>query len=211
MTETLLTILPDYGAYLLLLVTLLSCLAMPIPASVMMIAAGGFAMAGDLTLWHVALGALAGAILGDQLGFHIGRLGTGHVERMEAKGGKQAYALKKATAFTRQRGIWAVFFSRWLVSPLGPYVNFTAGAAKMGWIAFTLGSITGEATWVAIYVGMGAGAMDQVVYLWPLVRDGIGFNAAVAVAVLLGLRLWHLHRAHQKQAASKDEAPVKAQ
>jgi cytochrome oxidase assembly protein ShyY1 len=47
---------------------------------------------------------------------------------------------------------------------------------------------------------MGAGAMDQVAYLWPLVRDGIGFNAAVAVAVLLGLRLWHLHRAHQKQA-----------
>lgn len=198
MTDTLLALLPSYGGYLLALVTLLSCLAMPIPASVLMLAAGGFATAGDFSIWQAAIGAYVGAVFGDQIGFQIGRLGAGKVERIEAKGGKQAFALKKATDFTRRRGIMAVFFSRWLLSPLGPYVNLTAGAARMHWGGFTLGSFSGEAVWVGIYVGMGAGAVSQISYLWPLVRDGLGAIAAVAVAVLLGLRLWHLHRAHQR-------------
>jgi len=205
MTDSLLALLPSYGGYLLALVTLLACMAVPIPASVLMVAAGGFAMTGDLLLWQALLGAFVGAVLGDQVGFQIGRLGTGHVERLEAKGGKQAFALQKATAFTRRRGVLAVFFSRWLVSPFGPYVNLTAGAARMNWAGFTLGSLVGEAVWVSIYIGMGAGAADQISYLWPLVRDGLGLSAAVAAAVLLGLRLWHLSRAHQRTAQERAE------
>ena len=165
MTDSLLALLPSYGGYLLALVTLLACMAMPIPASVLMVAAGGFAMTGDLLLWQALLGAFVGAVIGDQVGFQIGRLGTGYVERLEAKGGKQAAALKKATAFTRRRGVLSVFFSRWLVSPLGPYVNLTAGAARMNWAGFTIGSLLGEAVWVSIYIGMGAGAADKVAEL----------------------------------------------
>ena len=90
MTDSLLALLPSYGGYLLALVTLLACMAMPIPASVLMVAAGGFAMTGDLLLWQALLGAFVGAVIGDQVGFQIGRLGTGYVERLKAKGGKQA-------------------------------------------------------------------------------------------------------------------------
>ena len=206
MTDSLLALLPSYGGYLLALVTLLACMAMPIPASVLMVAAGGFAMTGDLLLWQALLGAFVGAVIGDQVGFQIGRLGTGYVERLEAKGGKQAAALKKATAFTRRRGVLSVFFSRWLVSPLGPYVNLTAGAARMNWAGFTIGSLLGEAVWVSIYIGMGAGAAEQISYLWPLVRDALGLSAAVAAAVLLGLRLWFLSRSDQRAAQEQAEA-----
>lgn len=56
----------------LALVSFLSCLALPVPASVVMLAAGALASAGDLALAPVALGALAGAVPGDQAGIFWG-------------------------------------------------------------------------------------------------------------------------------------------
>ncbi|MFY0679854.1 MAG: VTT domain-containing protein [Thalassovita sp.] len=206
MTETLLALLPDYGAPFLAILTMLSCLALPIPASVVMMAAGGFAAAGELSLTQIGLGALIGALMGDQIGYQLGRTGAHVLERIEQKGGKQALALSKATEFTRQRGIIAVFLSRWLISPLGPYVNFVAGAARMKWLPFSAGSLAGEVTWVSIYVGLGAGVVDQFSYVWPMVRDGLGVIAATALSALLIVRLRILLRsdAEKLQTAPAD-------
>lgn len=68
MTEWLLGLVPVHGGWLLAVATFLSCLALPIPASILMLAAGGFAAAGDLTLAGSAGAALAGAVAGDQAG-----------------------------------------------------------------------------------------------------------------------------------------------
>ena len=68
MTEWLLELVPHYGTWLVAVVTFLSCLALPVPSSILMLAAGGFAASGDLMLWQVTGAALAGAILGDQIG-----------------------------------------------------------------------------------------------------------------------------------------------
>lgn len=206
MTETLLELLPDYGAPFLGLVTLLSCLALPVPASLFMMAAGGFAAAGDLSLGLTILAALIGAVLGDQIGFLLGRGGSGVLQRLERRGGKQALALARATALTRERGNIAVFLSRWLLSPLGPYVNYAAGAARMRWHRFSLASLSGETVWVAIYIGLGAGAMDQLATLWPMISDMLGLLAAVAVALLLVLRLGHLVQIHRQAHPRKRRA-----
>ena len=50
MTEWLLGLVPQYGMYLLAVCTFASCLALPIPASMLMLAAGGFVASGDLSL-----------------------------------------------------------------------------------------------------------------------------------------------------------------
>ena len=62
MTDWLLALVPQYGLWLLFFVTLFSCLALPLPASIMMLTAGGFAAAGDFLLWQAVLAALAGAL-----------------------------------------------------------------------------------------------------------------------------------------------------
>ena len=68
MTDWLLALVPQYGLWLLAVTTLLSCLALPLPASILMLSAGGFAASDDLILWEVVGAALAGAIAGDQIG-----------------------------------------------------------------------------------------------------------------------------------------------
>ena len=72
MTEWLLALVPQYGLWLLAATTFLSCLALPFPASILMLTAGGFAAAGDLILWQALLAAAGGGIAGDQLGYWSG-------------------------------------------------------------------------------------------------------------------------------------------
>jgi len=83
MTAWLLALVPQYGLWLLAATTFLSCLALPFPASILMLTAGGFAAAGDLVLWQAFLAAAAGGIAGDQLGYWAGRgLGTPALARL---------------------------------------------------------------------------------------------------------------------------------
>jgi len=185
LTAWLLALVPTYGGVLLVGATFLSCLALPIPASMLMLAAGGFAAAGDLTLAEVAGAALAGAVAGDQAGFLAGRLGgAGLVARLGAK----AAPVARATDLLARRGGVAVFLSRWLVSALGPYVNVAAGAAGQGWGPFTLWGVAGEAVWVALYVGAGWAVAGNLAAASGMAVDVLGFLAAVTVA--LGALWW---------------------
>ena len=62
MTETLLALVPTYGLYIVALATALSCLALPIPSSLIMLTAGAFVASEDLNgtaTFATALGTLA--------------------------------------------------------------------------------------------------------------------------------------------------------
>lgn len=185
MTDWLLGLVPTYGGWLLAVATFLSCLALPIPASLLMLAAGGFAAAGDLTIAGSAGAALAGAVAGDQTGYFAGRAGgAGLIARLGAK----AAPVAKATDLLARRGGVAVFLSRWLVSALGPYVNVAAGAAGQGWARFTAWGVAGEAVWVGVYVGVGYSVAGNLAAASSMALDVLGFLAAGAVA--LGALIW---------------------
>jgi len=189
-TEALLGLVPVWGVLLVATTTLLSCLALPVPASLVMMAAGGFAAAGDLVLWQVAAAAYGGAIVGDQAGFAAGRLGGAVLVARLRRRPARAAAVARAEGFIARRGGLAVFLSRWLVSPLGPYVNLLAGAAGLAWGRFTLADATGEAVWVAVYVGLGFAFAGDIMALAELMGNLSGMLAAGAVAAGLGLWLF---------------------
>lgn len=185
MTDWLLALVPQYGIWLLGACTFLSCLALPVPASILMLAAGGFVASDDLSLTGSAAAALTGAIAGDQAGYFGGRWGGASlIERL----GARAAPLAKATTFLASRGGIAVYLSRWLVSALGPYVNLAAGAARQPWARFTLWAIAGEATWVGLYIGLGYAFTGNIAAASSMALELLGFFAAGAVA--LGLAVW---------------------
>lgn len=185
MTDWLLALVPTYGLWLLGVSTFLSCLALPIPASILMLTAGGFVAAGDLTLTGSVSAALAGAVAGDQVGYVAGRKGAGLVH---IASGARAAVFQRARDFLKRRGDVAVFLSRWLVSALGPYVNLAAGAAGLDWRRFTLWGILGEAVWVSLYVGLGKTFAGNLEAASAQAGNLLGFFAAGAVA--LGLGYW---------------------
>ena len=185
MTDWLLGLVPTYGLWLLAAATCLSCLALPIPASILMLAAGSFAAAGDLSLPGSMVAALGGAVAGDQAGYAAGLWGgAGIVARL----GARAAPVARARDLLARRGEVAVFLSRWLLSATGPYVNLAAGAAGLPWAAFTAWGLLGEAVWVALYVGLGWAFTGNLSAASDLALNLLGLVGAAVLA--LGLGLW---------------------
>lgn len=191
MTDWLLGLVPQYGLWLLVATTFLSCLAMPIPASVLMLTAGGFAAAGDLVLWQAFLAAAAGGIAGDQLGFWAGRsLGAGLLGRLRKDPGRDRL-LAKAGEMVDRQGLATVFLTRWLLSPLGPYVNLIAGSTGYAWGRFTLAGVAGEAVWAGLYVGAGFAFGGNMAAASDAIGSLLGMIGGAGAVLALGYWLFH--------------------
>lgn len=190
MTDWLLALVPQYGLWLLAATTFLSCLALPFPASIVMLTAGGFAAAGDLVLWQVLVAAAAGGIAGDQLGYWAGRgFGASFLSRLRADPGRDRL-LAKAEAMMDRRGVMAVFLSRWLVSPLGPYVNVIAGSTAYAWPRFTVAGVAGESVWAGLYVGAGYGFAGNVEAASQALGSALGMIGGAGAVLALGYWLF---------------------
>jgi membrane-associated protein len=189
MTDWLLALVPQYGLWLLAAATFFSCLALPFPASILMMTAGGFVAAGDLVLWQTFGAAAAGAISGDQVGFWAGRkVGTPLLARLRRDHARDKL-LGQAVAIMEKRGLLAVFLTRWLFSPLGPWVNLTAGSTGYRWPLFTIAGIAGEAVWSGLYIGMGYGFAGNIEAAGEMLGSILGVLGGGAAAIILGFWL----------------------
>ncbi|WP_300513490.1 DedA family protein [Aliiroseovarius sp.] len=205
MSETIFALVSSYGVYVIFASAFLSCLALPIPTSLMMLSGGAFVTTGDLSLWQVIGAAYAGAVIGDQAGFAIGRFGgTPLVERLARTPARSA-VLTRARKLVDRHGGSGVFFSTWLFAPLGPWVNFVAGATGLGWLRFAVWDVLGELVWVSVYVGLGMGFASQISLVAEVMGDVVGLLAALGVAG--GAGLW-IRAALRQKRGKRPGAPA---
>lgn len=184
-----LALVPDWGALIVGLANLLACMALPIPASLVMLAAGAFIATGDLipaTVWSAAI---LGAIAGDQIGYAVGRLGLTRLAGRFATNRRAVRMGHKAARWLDRRRIPALFLSRWAVSALGPYINLAAGAARMRWLDFTLPAVAGELVWCTIYLGLGWGFARDIEFIGEALGNLAFAASAGVVALVLGRAL----------------------
>ena len=155
LSEHLLSYFALYGTPLLFGIIVVSCAGVPLPASLLLIAAGSFTDHGEMNGTAVFVFATLGAVLGDQLGYLIGRWGDRRLAFRLTRwlGGKERLAQAEAQA--REWGGLSIFLTRWLATPLGPVVNLVSGFAGYSWWRFLIWDIFGEVLWVALYVGLG--------------------------------------------------------
>lgn len=199
MTDWILALVPVYGAALLAIVTFLSCMALPVPSSLLLLTAGAFIATGDLTAPAVVSAAWGGAVAGDQAGFWLGRLAGQPLRNRLDRRAETAAILQRAEQRLHRSADAAVFLSRWLFSALGPYINLIAGATRLPHGRFLLVSAIGEAVWVAGYTGAGYVFSDQIE---ALARSASALGGALAAGLLvlvLGRLLW---RALQEERGS---------
>jgi len=190
LTDQLLASLSLYGLPVLFGVLVIGCAGIPLPASLMLVAAGSFAQLGEMKLWQVITVASCGSVLGDQIGYGLGRWGGRLAERFSRKlGGEEK--LKSAEAFARRWGGTGIFLSRWLVTPLGPWLNLTSGMAAYSWPRFLFWDVVGEVLWVVLYVMLGALFSDRVQALAEILGSLTWVIAGLVLTVFLG---WQLAR-----------------
>lgn len=158
---------------------------LPLPGETALIAAGLLAGSGQLALpVVVAVGAVA-AILGDNLGYWIGRRG-GRALLLRGSGRFARHrhrSVARAERFFERYGPKAVFFGRW-ISGVRVVAAVVAGTSAMPWRSFLLYNALGAVAWSASVAGVAA-------LLGPLaaaVLYGAGIVAAGGAALFAAAR-----------------------
>lgn len=120
-----------------------------VPGETAVIVAGALAARGQLSLPLVIATAAAAAILGDNLGYLIGRNGLRRLlDRPGRFAARRERAVRRGEAFFKRNGSAAVFFGRWLPG-LRVVVAWLAGAERLAWRRFLLWNTLGGLAWAA--------------------------------------------------------------
>ncbi|MGA2222201.1 MAG: DedA family protein [Verrucomicrobiia bacterium] len=194
--DPLLAALAVSGYPVLFGVTAISSVGVPFPMTFMLIGAGSLVAQEEMNLWWVLVLASGGAVLGDQIGYGLARWGGRRLAHKLGRKYKVGEAsLKKAEAVSKKWGGTGVFFSRWLVTPLGPWLNVTYGITEYPWHRFLLWSVLGEVLWVAPYVLLGKLFSDRVQALSETLGNLTWVIIGLLASFALGWTLWTYLRA----------------
>lgn len=185
MSGELLALLTGYGLPALFLILLVTSAGAPFPDSLLLVAVGSFVAQGDLDFVPVIVVGTLGAVAGDQIGYAIGYWGGRPLAARVAG----AERIAKAEAFSRKWGGPGVFFSRWLVGPLGPWINITSGMTAYPWLRFLVLDVAGELIWVVLYVSLGRAFSDKVQAIADLLGNLTWVVLGLGVTAFLGWKL----------------------
>jgi undecaprenyl-diphosphatase len=193
MLAFLISIPQNLGYPVLFGLVMVESMGIPVPGETAIILSGLAANQGKLAIELVIPIAAAAAIIGDNIGFEIGRRGgrtllekPGRFERQR----RQMLAL--ADPFFAKHGAKAVFLGRWLAG-LRVWAAWFAGASDMRWRTFFVWNAAGGICWatsVGLAAYFGGQAVEQIIRKAGL-YGGVGVAAA-----LLALYLVHRRRAH---------------
>jgi membrane protein DedA with SNARE-associated domain len=144
--------LESYGYLVVFLLVMLESIGLPVPGETALIGAALYAgSTGKLEIWGVIAVAIAGAIIGDNIGFSIGRYGGAKLLlRHGHKIGLHEGRLKIGIWLFRRHGGKVVFWGRF-VSILRTYAAFLAGTNQMAWGRFLVFNAAGAVVWATAF------------------------------------------------------------
>jgi membrane protein DedA with SNARE-associated domain len=180
-----------YGLIALFLIVMLESGGIPLPGETALVAAGVFASRGKLNIVEVIAVAAVAAIVGDNIGYWIGRTGGRKLlERSKYLSRWSEGVLPWAEGFFQRHGAKTIFIARFF-SVLRVTAAWMAGISRMHWLRFLAWNAAGGICW-AVLVGLlayyvGHAATDA------LSRYGLVGGAVLVVLVALifvGFHLW---------------------
>jgi membrane protein DedA with SNARE-associated domain len=177
------------------------CAGVPLPGELALVSAAIIAGASDHLRIDYVVGAAAGAaILGDNLGFWVGRrFGTKFLTRYGPYIRLTGHRIKIGHILFDRHGGKVVFFGRF-TALLRTYAALLAGANRLPPRRFFLWNASGGLTWAATY-GFGAYYFGQSV-LYFAREASIGLSVAVVIGIGV---LIILFRKHEQQWLAEAE------
>jgi membrane protein DedA with SNARE-associated domain len=189
-----------FGYPLMFLAVMAESSGVPVPGETGLITASILASQGKLHVWLVIPLAALAAIVGDNIGYQIGRKGgrwllerPGRFERQRRQ------VIETGEPFFERHGPKAVFFGRFILG-LRVWASWLAGATHMRWRSFFLWNAIGGICWataiglIAYFLGSAAGNAIQTFGL---------FGLFAVLVVLVGAYL--AHRRHSRATALAGE------
>lgn len=195
-----------FGYPLLFLAVMAESSGVPIPGETALITAAVLASGGKLQIELVIAIAAAGAIVGDNIGYLIGRRGgRWMLERPGRFQSQRRQALQNGEVFFERHGPKAVFLGRFVLG-LRVWASWLAGATHMRWRSFVFWNALGGICWataiglLAYFLGHAAGNAIEA----------FGIYGLVAVIIAVG-GAFLAHRRHRRRTSEElkrgDSAP----
>jgi membrane protein DedA with SNARE-associated domain len=190
--------LQQYGYGAVAAGVLLENLGVPVPGDAMLLAAAAFAQQGELRLPIVLVTGAVAAMVGDNIGFEIGRkLGrpwlTRHFPRIFTP-----TRVEKTDAFFHRRGALAVFLARFIPG-IRVVAAITAGTSSFSRRTFILANALGAFAWSAWNCFLGYSGVALGRKLLPVLHHVHRTTWVIAaitltLAVIIVTLRWHRHR-----------------
>ena len=199
MTHTLLQTLSDlfvrYGYWVVFVGVMLENAGIPLPGETVLLFAGFLAYHGKMDLVPAILVAIAGATIGDSIGFFIGsRGGKPFVENVLRKLPFASRSFDHSQSLFLKYGQWAVFGGRF-VAGLRVFAGILAGLFRMPYFRFLFFNFTG-ATALALavtYVGFMFGSNWNLVQQHLRRLNEISLTV-IALVIAAGLIVYFIKR-----------------
>jgi len=175
------------GYPLLFLIVMGESSGLPIPGETGLIAAAVLASTGKLEIAIIIPIAAAAAIVGDNIGYLIGRKGGRWLlKRPGPLLHQRRNVLIVGEPFFERHGPKAVFFGRFLLG-LRVWASWLAGATRMNWRSFVIWNALGGVTWataiglLAYFLGHSASSAVQAFGIYGLLAVALAVGSALLV------------------------------
>lgn len=205
--------LQHYGLWAILVLVFVEDFGIPVPGETVLIAGAIFAGSGRLNVVVVGLVGFFAAVLGDNVGYAIGRFGgRALVERW----GKYIFLtperVDKAEAFFHRHGGKIIIVARF-IEGLRQANGIIAGISRMHWLRFLIFNAIGAALWVGTWVTVGYFAGRHITPIYHAITT---YSLYVAIAAVVLIVAWiarrlYLHRTKATTAPVRAEASETAQ
>ncbi len=172
-----------HGAPVIFLVIALESLGAPLPGETLLVAVGTAAGIRNADLLPLFLVAWAGAFLGDNAGYALGRwFGQKAIRKFGAHIGLNEARMAGFEATFARYGVFIVAAARFIV-PLRQLNGLIAGSLHMPWLRFAIANAIGAALWVGVWLFLSSRFTNLLAHLDKL--HGVGIAALVLGALAI--------------------------
>ncbi|NER23280.1 MAG: DedA family protein [Symploca sp. SIO1B1] len=198
--ETIQEIARQYGYWAVFFGITLESAGIPLPGETITLVGGFLAGSGNLNYWIVLVCAIAGATIGDNCGYWIGKVGgwpllvkLGRIFRITEA---QLVAVKREFSENAAR---AVFFGRF-VALLRIFAGPMAGIAEMPYPQFLLCNFGGAALWATVMVTLSFffGRFMPLERIISIVGQFGIIVLVIVVVMFLGTKWWEYRQLKQQ-------------
>ncbi len=180
-----------------------------IPGEIAVLVAGVTAGGGRLQLWEVIVAAIAGAIIGDFIGFEVGRRwGAVLVAKLPERLVKPHH-IERGRHELRKRGALAVLVGRWTAA-LRALMPGLAGMSDVRLRTFAIANAIGGTIWVAVVSGLGYGAGTSYERVERILGNTSWVIMGVVVLVVGALVVRHRVRGRRADSHEDVRRPASA-
>ena len=180
--EFIYSLFENYGLWILLVITFLAQLGIPLGSTFFLMWYGS--TLDTTTSLFIAIPVTAcAAILGDMVAFTLGQRFSNQLDNAEKRYAWIAERINQSRSLLDSYGAWIIWLSRFLVTGLGPVVNYLLGSKRYSTVTFFQWVVLGEIIFATEMIYFGFLFKDTWEDLLAVIADAGWLIALIVLSV----------------------------